>query len=172
MILVLNSGSSSLKFGVYRRGTADAEMVLEGSADGIGRDGGSLKMRAAEGESLLEQEHVLETQPEALKKIAGALGEHLKQAPEAVAHRVVHGGPKLREHQRITPEVLEEMKAVKTSKELAMLRTASAVASDGFAAASASISASRMSNSGTRACACATAIPGLSPAARAASSAA
>jgi Xaa-Pro aminopeptidase len=36
-------------------------------------------------------------------------------------------------------QLLEKMKAVKTSKELALLRTASAVASDGFAAASTSI---------------------------------
>ena len=37
LILVLNSGSSSLKFGIYRRGAGDEEAVLTGSAEGIGR---------------------------------------------------------------------------------------------------------------------------------------
>ena len=111
MILVLNSGSSSLKFGVFRRGDSDEVMVLEGSADGIGRDSGSLKILSADGATVLDQEHLLESQPQALKKIAEALSEHLKDQPEAVAHRVVHGGPKLREHRRITSDVLEQMKA-------------------------------------------------------------
>ena len=111
MILVLNSGSSSLKFGVFKQGASDEEMVLVGSADGIGRESGGLRIKSADGGSLLDQEHVLESQQNALKKIAEALGEHLKEQPEAVAHRVVHGGPKLREHQRITPEVLEQLKA-------------------------------------------------------------
>ena len=31
--------------------------------------------------------------------------------PAAVGHRVVHGGPKLRRHQLITPEVLEELRS-------------------------------------------------------------
>ena len=111
MILVLNSGSSSLKCGVYRRGAADEELVLEGSADGIGRDNGSLKMSGADGVSLLAEDHVMESQRQALEKIGGMLAEHLKQQPEGVGHRVVHGGPKLREHQRITPKVLEQLKA-------------------------------------------------------------
>jgi len=36
LILALNSGSSSLKFGVYYRGANDEEPLLTGSADGIG----------------------------------------------------------------------------------------------------------------------------------------
>jgi acetate kinase len=109
-ILVLNSGSSSLKFGVYRKGAQDEELLLEGSADGIARSG-SLKIKSADGKALLEEDHVLESQPDALKKIAKALAQQNDAKPIAVGHRIVHGGPKLREHQLITPEVLRELKA-------------------------------------------------------------
>jgi len=54
LILVLNSGSSSLKFGIYYRGTSDEEPVLTGSAEGIGHDNGSLHIRSADGTSLLQ----------------------------------------------------------------------------------------------------------------------
>src|SRR6202022_47966 len=31
--------------------------------------------------------------------------------PPSVGHRIVHGGPALREHQKITPRVLEQLEA-------------------------------------------------------------
>jgi acetate kinase len=110
-VLVLNSGSSSLKFGLFRRGTDDEEMVLEGSAQGIAKSGGSLQIRAADGNVLLKQTHILESQPDALGKLAQALEKHGAGRPMAVGHRVVHGGPHLRTHQRITPQVLEQLRA-------------------------------------------------------------
>ena len=106
-ILVLNSGSSSLKFGLYGPGPTDEVLLFDGSADGIGRESGSLQIRAATGEDVLKQEHLLESQQDALTKIATALRLHAEASPAAIGHRVVHGGPKLRSHQAITPEVLE-----------------------------------------------------------------
>ena len=41
-ILAINSGSSSLKFGVYNHDVLDEELLLTGSADGIGREDGTL----------------------------------------------------------------------------------------------------------------------------------
>ena len=105
-ILVLNSGSSSLKFGLYRAGSKDEELLFEGSADGIGRENGSLRIGAANGDEIVRQEHVLESQQEALSRIAQALRDHDDATPVAIGHRVVHGGPKLRSHQRITDEVV------------------------------------------------------------------
>ncbi len=110
-ILVLNSGSSSLKFGVFAAGSTDEVMLLEGSADGIARPSGSLQIRDAEGKTLLAQDHLLESQPEALGKLASALAQYLHAAPAAIGHRIVHGGPHLREHQRITPDVLKTLQA-------------------------------------------------------------
>jgi acetate kinase len=112
-ILVLNSGSSSLKFGLFGPGSGDAgeELLLEGSADGIGRAAGSLRIRNAAGDDLLRRDHLLESQPEALGAIFSAFNAYANAKPLAVGHRVVHGGPHLREHQRITPELLGTLKA-------------------------------------------------------------
>jgi acetate kinase len=110
LILVLNSGSSSLKFGLYRPGVTGEEAVLTGSADGIGRDDGSLQIRATEGTTLLQRDGLQESQVDALRALAAAMQEHAG-APAAVGHRVVHGGPHLRSHQAITPNVLEQLRA-------------------------------------------------------------
>lgn len=110
-ILILNSGSSSLKFGVFAPGSGTEDLLLEGSAEGVGRPNGSLEIRSAAGESLLSEDHLLESQEEALKKLASALAKHLLTPPIAVGHRVVHGGPHLREHQRITPALLDQLRS-------------------------------------------------------------
>ena len=49
-ILVLNSGSSSLKFGLFAPGYEDEEQLLSGSTEGIGREFGSLRIRAVNGD--------------------------------------------------------------------------------------------------------------------------
>jgi acetate kinase len=110
LILVLNSGSSSLKFGVYYRGASDEEPLLTGSADGVGRSNGSLRIRSADGKVLLQRDGRHESQGQALSDVGEAMREH-SDIPVAVVHRVVHGGPNLRAHQRITPQVLEELRA-------------------------------------------------------------
>lgn len=108
-ILVLNSGSSSLKFGLFRHAGDDESLLLEGSAEGIGRSDGSLRIKAPDGRVLVQQEHELESQTDALQKLAGVLAQQHHARPSAVGHRVVHGGPHLRAHQRITPEVRRQL---------------------------------------------------------------
>lgn len=110
-ILALNSGSSSLKFGVYRHGTADEEPLLSGSADGIGRDNGSLRIRSSDGKLLLQRDCIHESQSDALNTLATAIGEHAESTPVAVGHRVVRGGPNLYRHQIITPQVLDQLRS-------------------------------------------------------------
>ncbi|HXP40121.1 MAG TPA: acetate/propionate family kinase [Candidatus Acidoferrales bacterium] len=111
LILVLNSGSSSLKFGIYRPGETDEEPMLTGSAEGVGRDDGSLHIRSSDGTSLSQRECIHESQSEALNALAAAIREHIDNMPLAVGHRVVHGGPNLRRHQIITPQVLDELRS-------------------------------------------------------------
>jgi acetate kinase len=110
LILVLNSGSSSLKFGLYSRGEEDEEAILTGSADDIGHSDGSLNIRSADGKDLVRRESIHESQNDALMSLAAAMREHIQTAPVAVGHRVVHGGPKLYTHQLITPQVIEELR--------------------------------------------------------------
>jgi acetate kinase len=115
LILVLNSGSSSLKFGVYGYGANGEEPLLTGSADGIGRSNGSLQIWSADKSGdqrpLVENKAILESQSDALAALAAAIAQHLPKAPVAVGHRIVHGGPKLRQHQLITPQVLDDLRA-------------------------------------------------------------
>ncbi|MGC2794629.1 MAG: acetate/propionate family kinase [Candidatus Sulfotelmatobacter sp.] len=111
LILVLNSGSSSLKFGIYRRGASDEEAVLTGSAEGIGRGNGTLNIRSSDGTVLVRRERIHESQSDALTALAAAIQEHIHTAPVAVGHRVVHGGPHLLTHQLITPQVLDQLRA-------------------------------------------------------------
>ena len=114
-ILALNSGSSSLKFGIYQRwmndGVTDEEPLLTGSADGIGRDNGSLRILSSDGKPLLQRDCIHESQSDALNTLAAAIQEHSEDAPMAVGHRVVHGGPNLRTHQIITPQVLDQLRS-------------------------------------------------------------
>ncbi|HXA78632.1 MAG TPA: acetate/propionate family kinase [Candidatus Acidoferrales bacterium] len=109
-ILVLNSGSSSLKFGLYDCDATKEEALLTGSADGIGRSNGTLLIRFSDGRSPVQRESVLESQSDALTALAAAIRGHVHTTPVAVGHRVVHGGPNLRSHQRITPEVLDQLR--------------------------------------------------------------
>lgn len=116
LILALNSGSSSLKFGLYQPGetqpgVSDEIPILNGSADRIGRQNGALHIRSSAGESIVNRENILQSQNEALAVLADAIRGHLQTMPVAVGHRIVHGGPRLRSHQLITPKILDELRA-------------------------------------------------------------
>jgi acetate kinase len=113
LILALNSGSSSLKFGIYSSGSGDSDEqpLLAGSAEGIGHNNGALHIRSSDGKALLARECVQESQSDALAVLATELRDHIHAAPVAVGHRIVHGGPELRTHQLITPRVLDQLRA-------------------------------------------------------------
>lgn len=111
LILTLNSGSSSLKLAVFDTASTSPRLLLEGSATGIGHDAGALHLLSAQGDSLLSRDHILESQAEAFGSLIGAIKDKLPSAPKAIGHRIVHGGPKLREHQQLTPEVINNLKA-------------------------------------------------------------
>jgi acetate kinase len=86
IVLALNSGSSSLKFGLYRVGQSRAETLLSETISRPGRR-------------------------EAMAHIAQRLTDSKLPAPRAIGHRVVHGGPKLRRHCIIDDEVLTQLEA-------------------------------------------------------------
>jgi acetate kinase len=108
-ILVINSGSSSLKFGLYVRRSGEEQAVLDGLADGVGRDSGKLELKDARGKTLRSESIRFASENEALSQAARWLAELSQLKPAAVGHRVVHGGPRLLAHQLITPAVLAEL---------------------------------------------------------------
>jgi acetate kinase len=113
-ILALNSGSSSLKFGVYYRAggsDSDEEPLLTGSADGIGQGNGTFQIRFSDGSPSIVQKGILESQSDALSALAATIRGHFHAPPVAIGHRIVHGGPGLRTHQLITVQVLDQLRA-------------------------------------------------------------
>ncbi len=110
-ILAINSGSSTLKFGIFVE-SEDGELALAtGSADGIGKDSGKLEILDGSGKSLQKQEKKYPSQKEALRHVTDSLKSLGIPPPVAIGHRIVHGGPKLRDHTRITPDVLVTLEA-------------------------------------------------------------
>ena len=111
LILAVNSGSSSLKFGFYRsRGQeCQPDLLLAGGASGIGRPNGRLEVRDAAGKKLLDEAYKLNSQGHALQEILGQMDKHGHDRPAALGHRVVHGGPHLRAHQLIDNALLEKL---------------------------------------------------------------
>ncbi|MDQ2835176.1 MAG: acetate/propionate family kinase [Acidobacteriota bacterium] len=109
LILVINTGSSSLKLGVYEEADGDEQLLLEGGADGIGAHNGTLKLNYAEGQLIRSEELRFGTQQEALGVALGWVSDLSLPKTLAIGHRVVHGGPHLTEHQRITPELIREL---------------------------------------------------------------
>lgn len=109
-ILVINSGSSSLKFGVYELSGQEESLRFNGAIDSIGGSVGKLKLKDASGKSLVEEKSNASTLEEAFKSALEALEGAGAATPVALGHRIVHGGPRLREHQRITPGVLNTLR--------------------------------------------------------------
>jgi acetate kinase len=110
-ILVINTGSSSLKFGLYAEQSGDEQVLLDGLADGIGQSSGTLEVKDAVGKKLRSENVSFASRHDALSHAARWLDELSPGRPYAIGHRVVHGGPRLVQHQRITPAVVAELQA-------------------------------------------------------------
>lgn len=111
LILVINTGSSSLKFGLYENKNGEERILIDGLADGIGRKDSSLVVKDATGRVLRSENLRFESQEGALNQAAQWLGELSQPQPCAIGHRVVHGGPRLLAHQLITPAVVKELQS-------------------------------------------------------------
>ena len=108
-VLVLNSGSSSIKFSVYEAGEGERRKLHEGAVDGIGTDLGKFWIKDAAGNKLVDQTPALPTRAVAFSLVADALHSTDFPAPAAIGHRMVSGGPTVQENQLITPELVDQM---------------------------------------------------------------
>jgi acetate kinase len=108
-VLVLNSGSSSIKFSIYEAGDGERRKVLEGAVDGIGTDLGQFWMKDGEGRKLFNETPALPNRSVAFKLVADSLHSGEFPAPAAIGHRTVCCSPTVRENQRITPELIDEI---------------------------------------------------------------
>ena len=110
-ILVLNSGSSSIKFSVYEAGGGERTRLFEGAVDGIGTDLGKFWIKDAAGQKLVDKTPAVPTRAVAFKMVADALHSGDFPAPAAIGHRTVCGGPTVNENQLITPKLIDEIES-------------------------------------------------------------
>ena len=125
-ILVLNSGSSSLKYQVIDTNTG--EMLVKGNYERVGQVGAFLTHKV-NGEKH-KFEHPAKNHEKAIKFVMERLTSEaygiFKSLDEldAVGHRVVHGGEKFKDAVLITEEVIKE---IESTEELAPLHNPAAV---------------------------------------------
>jgi acetate kinase len=114
--VVLNAGSSSLKFCVYQRPTNEAwQLAARGQVEGIGS---SPRFSASNGAGARLADEALDTAVvrdgrTALDALASWLRSTYGGARVlGVGHRVVHGGPRFTGPTVITPQVLDELRTL------------------------------------------------------------
>ena len=112
-ILVLNSGSSSVKYKLID--SATSETLAEGGAEKLGLDDAFLKYKKADGsKAIIELGHA--DHVKAIRAILNLLTDPAEgciksyDEIEAVGHRVVHGGEKFNSSVLITDEVKDKIK--------------------------------------------------------------
>ena len=114
-ILVLNCGSSSIKYALYNMD--DQSVMTSGGAERVGLDGAFVKVKLANGEKK-QIMHDMPEHTEGVKFIFSLLTDpeigvikSLKEI-DAVGHRMVHGGEKFAKSVVITPEVIKAFEEV------------------------------------------------------------
>jgi len=109
--LVLNAGSSSLKFTVFQRPASGGWQVeARGQIEGIGT-APRLTVKDAAGESLARQEVAVQGAREAVAAVAAWLrSKYGGTRVLGVGHRVVHGGPRFAGPTIVSPDVLAELR--------------------------------------------------------------
>lgn len=108
--LVLNAGSSSLKFCVFERPAGESwHLEARGQVEGIGTSP-RLSVKDANGESLAKQDVAVRDAREALDALAAWLrSKYDRSHLLGVGHRVVHGGARFTGPTIINAEVLGEL---------------------------------------------------------------
>jgi acetate kinase len=109
-ILTINGGSSSIKFAVFEAGDP-LRRILEGGIDRIGLPEATLRVKGLDPADNFSR---VVSAPDHTAAV-GALMDWIEERVgsdglTAVGHRVVHGGPNYSQPQRITAEMVEELR--------------------------------------------------------------
>jgi acetate kinase len=117
-VLCVNSGSSSLKLALYE----DDTLIASSAVEGLGLDEGRLTVRDETGRVVRDERGAFRDARAALRAtLAGAA----LFSPDAVGHRIVHGGADHAAPERVTPQLLA---ALRTLVPLAPLHLPAALA--------------------------------------------
>ncbi len=113
-ILVLNSGSSSLKYQLFNVDGEKYDVVAKGVADRIGINGSFVEIKFPNGEKR-KREVALPTHNEAINEVISELlnGAITSMAEiDAVGHRVVQGGDIFKNSVLVTDSVIDQIEAL------------------------------------------------------------
>ena len=109
-ILTVNGGSSSIKFALFGGG-GSLHRILEGGIERIGLPDASFHVNSSNQTDSFSRSVEAPDHGAAVSILMDWIEEHKgKDAMTAVGHRVVNGGPKYYKAQRITPEMVEELR--------------------------------------------------------------
>ena len=108
-ILTVNGGSSSIKFALFEANGAMRRM-LAGRIEGVGLPQGAFQVKGPKESDNFSRAVVVPDHTAAVNLLMDWIAERIQRgALAAVGHRVVHGGPKYWEPQRVTSAMIEEL---------------------------------------------------------------
>jgi acetate kinase len=110
VILSFNSGSSSDKFALHELSADGERLLAEGEAEGIGPGQGRLWIRDGQAQPLSEVGRSFPRPADALRALFDEVERLRLPRPEAIGHRLVHGGPKHFTPERVTPGLIEVLR--------------------------------------------------------------
>ena len=107
--MTVNGGSSSIKFALFEVGDL-LQRILAGSIDRIGLPEATFVVKGSQKADNFTRPVTAANHAEAVGVLMDWIEERIRRGElTAVGHRVVHGGPKYSEPQRITPEMVAEL---------------------------------------------------------------
>lgn len=109
-ILCLNSGSSSLKFALYRMAQEDETLLAQGAVERIGLDHGRTWIRSGKRATPFESNRDFADHESAVAAAFGQIEELRLAPPTAVGHRIVHGGISNSSPVLVAPALIAELK--------------------------------------------------------------
>ncbi len=108
-ILTINGGSSSIKFALFEADTSP-KRLLEGKVERIGTDSPRMSVKGEKKEDNFSKGVQAPDHRAAVGVLMDWLEERIGRGElAAVGHRVVHGGPRYSEAQRITREMIQQL---------------------------------------------------------------
>jgi acetate kinase len=110
VILCFNSGSSSVKFALYRLGEVEEVQLAHGAVERIGLAGGHLWIRGMDNAALVDVHRDFPEHAAAAEGIFVAAKDLGLPPPVAVGHRVVHGGPDHTAPERVDAPLLAALR--------------------------------------------------------------
>jgi acetate kinase len=108
-ILTINGGSSSIKFALFEAGESPRQ-ILAGGIERIGLPDASLRVKGLNQADNFSRLVKASNHTVAVGALMDWIEERGVDALTAVGHRVVHGGPRYSQPERITPEMVEELR--------------------------------------------------------------